>query len=57
MVTAILALLLLAFNPALPAGRILLEVAVIVTALITAGSGLYYLARNYPLLISNVRRS
>ncbi len=57
MVTAILALLLLALNPALPAGRILLEVAVIITALITAGSGLYYLARNYPLLISNVRRS
>jgi hypothetical protein len=57
MVTAILALLLLALNPALPAGRILLEVAVIITALITAVSGLYYLARNYPLLISNVRRS
>lgn len=57
MVTAILALLLLALNPALPAGRILLEFAVIITALITAGSGLYYLARNYPLLISNARRS
>jgi len=57
MTTAILALLLLAIDPAMPAGRILLDIAVMITALITAGSGLYYLARNYPLLISNVRRS
>jgi hypothetical protein len=57
MITAILALLLLAVNPALPAGRVLLQIAIILTALITAGSGLYYLARNYSLIISNVRRS
>jgi len=57
MITAILALLLLAVDPALPVGRILLQVAIILTALITAGSGLYYLARNYSLIISNVRRS
>ena len=57
MITAILALLLLAVDPALPAGRILLQIAIILTALITAGSGLYYLARNYSLIISNVRRS
>jgi hypothetical protein len=57
MITAILALLLLAVDPALPVGRILLQIAIILTALITAGSGLYYLARNYSLIISNVRRS
>ncbi|NBR97550.1 MAG: CDP-diacylglycerol--glycerol-3-phosphate 3-phosphatidyltransferase [Verrucomicrobia bacterium] len=57
MITAILALLLLAVDPALPAGRVLLQIAIILTALITAGSGLYYLARNYSLIISNVRRS
>ena len=56
MVTAILALLLLAIDPALAAGRILLDVAVILTALITAISGLYYLAKNYPLIVSQVRR-
>jgi phosphatidylglycerophosphate synthase len=56
MVTAILALLLLAIDPSLPAGRTLLDVAVIVTALITAVSGLYYLAKNYPLIVSHVRR-
>ena len=57
MVTAILGLLLLAIDPPLPFGRILLDLAVLVTALITAGSGLYYLIRNYPLLISKVHRS
>jgi hypothetical protein len=56
MITAILALLLLAIDPAMPAGRILLEFAVIITALITAGSGLYYLGKNYPLIVSHVRR-
>jgi CDP-diacylglycerol--glycerol-3-phosphate 3-phosphatidyltransferase len=57
MVTAILGLLLLAIDPPLPFGRILLDLAVLVTALITAGSGIYYLIRNYPLLISKVHRS
>ncbi|MCX6935182.1 MAG: CDP-diacylglycerol--glycerol-3-phosphate 3-phosphatidyltransferase [Verrucomicrobia bacterium] len=57
MFTAILGLLLLAVDPLMPNGRILLDVAVIITALITAGSGLYYLARNYPLLITKARRS
>jgi len=57
MVTAILGLLLLAIDPPPPFGRILLDLAVLVTALITAGSGLYYLIRNYPLLISKVHRS
>jgi hypothetical protein len=56
MITAILALLLLAIDPTMPAGRILLEVAVMITALITAGSGLYYLGKNYPLIVSHVRR-
>ena len=34
----------------------LLEVAVIVTALITAGSGLWYLKANYPLLVTHTIR-
>jgi phosphatidylglycerophosphate synthase len=54
MVTAILGLLLLAIDPALPFGRTLLDLAVFATAIVTAGSGIYYLIRNYPLLIPKV---
>jgi CDP-diacylglycerol--glycerol-3-phosphate 3-phosphatidyltransferase len=57
MATAILGLLLLAIDPPLPFGQILLDLSVYITALITAGSGIYYLIRNYPLLISKVHRS
>jgi len=57
MVTAILGLLLMAIEPPLPWGRTLLDLAVLVTAIVTAGSGIYYLARNYPLLIPKVHRS
>ena len=56
MITATLGLLLLAVDPGMPLGRTLLEAAVIVTAVITAGSGLYYLKSNYPLLIETTRR-
>ena len=56
MVTAILGLLLLALDPAHPNGRILLEAAVWLTALITAGSGLWYLRANYPLLVQQTVR-
>ncbi|NCY21185.1 CDP-diacylglycerol--glycerol-3-phosphate 3-phosphatidyltransferase [bacterium] len=56
MITATLGLLLLAMDPLLPYGRTLLNLAVIVTAIITAGSGLYYLKSNYPLLIATARR-
>ena len=57
MVTAILGLLLLAVNPGHPTGRALLEAAVWITALITAGSGLYYLKANYPLLANQTLRT
>ena len=56
MVTAILGLLLLAVNPGHPAGRVLLEAAVWITAVITAGSGLWYLKANYPLLVQQTVR-
>ena len=56
MVTAIIGLLLLAVDPLMPYGRTLLELAVWVTAVITAGSGLYYLKSNYPLLVATARR-
>ena len=57
MITASLGLLLLAVDPLMPYGRTLLDLAVIVTAVITAGSGLYYLKSNYPLLIATARRN
>ncbi|NDE85520.1 MAG: CDP-diacylglycerol--glycerol-3-phosphate 3-phosphatidyltransferase [Verrucomicrobia bacterium] len=56
MVTAMIGLLLLAVDPLMPYGRDLLILAVWVTAVITAGSGLYYLKSNYPLLIATARR-
>ena len=56
MVTAILGLLLLAIHPAHQNGRILLEAAVWITALVTAGSGLWYLKANYPLLVQQAVR-
>ena len=56
MVTAILGLLLLAMDPAHQNGRILLEAAVWITALVTAGSGLWYLKANYPLLVQQAVR-
>ncbi len=56
MVTAILGLLLLALDPAHPTGRIFLEAAIWITALITAGSGLWYLRANYPLLVQQTMR-
>ena len=56
MVTAILGLLLLALDPAHPTGRIFLEAAIWITALITAGSGLWYLRANYPLLVHQTMR-
>ena len=56
MVTAILGLLLLAVNPGHPTGRTLLEAAVWITAVITAGSGLWYLKANYPLLVQQTVR-
>jgi len=56
MVTAILGLLLLAVNPGHPAGRVLLEAAVWITAVITTGSGLWYLKANYPLLVQQTVR-
>lgn len=51
MLTAILGLLLLAMDPAHATGRVLLEGAIWITAIVTAGSGLWYLKANYPLLI------
>jgi CDP-diacylglycerol--glycerol-3-phosphate 3-phosphatidyltransferase len=57
MATAILGLLLLALDPGHETGRVLLEVAIWVTALITAGSGLYYLKANYPLLANETLRA
>ena len=56
MVTAILGLLLLAMDPAHQNGRILLEAAVWITAMVTAGSGLWYLKANYPLLVQQAVR-
>ena len=56
MVTAILGLLLLAMDPAHQNGRILLEAAVWITAIVTAGSGLWYLKANYPLLVQQAVR-
>ena len=56
MVTAILGLLLLAIHPAHQNGRILLEAAVWITAMVTAGSGLWYLKANYPLLVQQAVR-
>jgi CDP-diacylglycerol--glycerol-3-phosphate 3-phosphatidyltransferase len=56
MVTAILGLLLLALDPSHEKGRILLHVAVWITAAITAGSGLWYLQANYPLLVQQAVR-
>lgn len=56
MVTAILGLLLLALDPAHQNGRIFLEAATWITALITAGSGLWYLRANYPLLVQQTMR-
>ena len=56
MLTAILGLVLLAVNPSHPTGRILLEAAVWITAIVTAGSGLWYLKANYPLLVQQTIR-
>ena len=56
MVTAILGLLLLAMDPAHQNGRILLEAAVWITAMVTAGSGLWDLKANYPLLVQQAVR-
>jgi len=56
MVTATLGLLLLALDPAHQTGRMVLEAAVWITAVVTAGSGLWYLKANYPLLIKQTLR-
>jgi CDP-diacylglycerol--glycerol-3-phosphate 3-phosphatidyltransferase len=56
MVTAILGLLLLAMDSAHQNGRTLLEAAVWITAMVTAGSGLWYLKANYPLLVQQAVR-
>jgi len=56
MLTATLGLLLLALDPAHQSGRVLLEVAIWITALVTAGSGLWYLQANYPLLVQQAIR-
>jgi hypothetical protein len=56
MLTAILGLLLLALDPAHPTGRILLEAAIWITTFVTAGSGLWYLRANYPLLVQQTLR-
>lgn len=56
MVTAILGLLLLAMDPVHVTGRNLLEIAIWITALVTAGSGLWYLRANYPLLVQQTVR-
>ena len=56
MVTAILGLLLLAFDSGNQTGQLILEAAVWITAVVTAGSGLWYLKANYPLLIQQTVR-
>ncbi|NDA25807.1 MAG: CDP-diacylglycerol--glycerol-3-phosphate 3-phosphatidyltransferase [Verrucomicrobia bacterium] len=56
MITATLGLLLLALDPAHPIGRRALEAAVWITAIVTAGSGLWYLKANYPLLVKQTLR-
>ena len=56
MITATLALLLLALDPAHQTGRVALEAAVWITAVVTAGSGLWYLKANYPLLVKHTIR-
>ena len=56
MVTATLGLLLLALDPAHETGRMALEAAVWITAVVTAGSGLWYLKANYPLLVKHTIR-
>ena len=56
MITATLGLLLLAMDPAHPIGRRALEAAVWITAIVTAGSGLWYLKANYPLLVKQTLR-
>ena len=56
MVTATLGLLLLALDPAHQTGRVVLEAAVWITAVVTAGSGLWYLKANYPLLVKHTIR-
>ena len=56
MVTAILGLLLLALDPGHQTGRVFLEVAIWITAGVTAGSGLWYLKANYPLLVQETVR-
>ena len=56
MLTAILGLLLLALDPAHQTGRVFLEAASWITALVTAGSGLWYLKANYPLLVQETIR-
>ncbi|NBS54512.1 CDP-diacylglycerol--glycerol-3-phosphate 3-phosphatidyltransferase [bacterium] len=56
MVTATLGLLLLALDPAHQTGRMVLEAAVWITAVVTAGSGLWYLKANYPLLVKHTIR-
>ena len=56
MITATLGLLLLALDPAHQTGRMALEAAVWITAVVTAGSGLWYLKANYPLLVKHTLR-
>jgi CDP-diacylglycerol--glycerol-3-phosphate 3-phosphatidyltransferase len=56
MLTAILGLFLLALDPGHQAGRVFLEAAVWITATVTAGSGLWYLQANYPLLVRQTFR-
>ena len=56
MLTAILGLLLLALDPGHQTGRLFLEVAIWFTALVTAGSGLWYLKANYSLLVKHTIR-
>ena len=56
MLTAILGLLLLALDPGHQTGRLFLEVAIWITALVTAGSGLWYLRANYSLLVKHTIR-
>ena len=56
MLTAILGLVLLALDPAHQTGRVFLEAAIWITALVTAGSGLWYLKANYPLLVQETIR-
>jgi len=56
MITATLGLLLLALDPAHQSGRVALEAAIWITAVVTAGSGLWYLKANYPLLVKHTIR-